>query len=258
MLTHQREAAIVERIRAAGSVTVDELSGLFDVSGTTIRRDLERLELAGSLRRVHGGATAIAAASHGFEDGDADAAEKRLVAAATAALVEDGDVVLLDIGHTTLSVARHLRDRPVTIVTNNLWILRALGDEHLCTLILLGGAVGSKPGTVSGPLTEQMLALIHADVAVISSSGVRPDGSVVTDLNQEATIKHRMCRAADRTVLVTTSLKFPGEGAFQIASLQDFDVVVTTPGSGTATLEAALGEGTRVVFAASPPGRLGG
>lgn len=248
MLTHQREQGIVDRVRAAGSVTVEELSALFDVSGTTIRRDLERLELAGSVRRVHGGATVPEAPGDELEDRDADAGEKRTIAAATAGLIRDGDVVLLDIGHTTLALARHLRDRPVTIVTNNLWILRVLGDDPACTLILLGGAVGSKPGTVSGPLTEQMLALIHADVAVISSGGVLPDGSVVTDLNQEATIKHRMCRAADRTILVATSLKFPGDGAFQIASLQDFDVVVTTPGSGAATLESA-GQGTRVVIA---------
>lgn len=249
MLTHQREEAIVERIHATGSATVEELSALFEVSGTTIRRDLERLELAGSVRRVHGGATVPEAGGDGFEDADADAAEKRAIAVAAAGLIRDGDVVLLDIGHTTLAIARHLRDRPVTIVTNNLWILRVLGDDPLCTLILLGGAVGSKPGTVSGPLTEQMLALIHADVAVISSGGVRPDGSVVTDLNQEATIKHRMCRAADRTILVATSLKFPGEGAFQIASLHDFDTVVTTPGSGTATLEGAVALGTRIVIA---------
>jgi len=249
MLTHQREQAIVDRVRTAGSVTVEELSAPFDVSGTTIRRDLARLELAGGVRRVHGGATLTEAQHDELADLDADAAEKRVIAAATADLVRDGDVVLLDIGHTTLAIARHLRDRPVTIVTNNLWILRVLGDDPVCTLILLGGAVGSKPGTVSGPLTEQMLALIHADVAVISSGGVRPDGSVVTDLNQEATIKHRMCRAADRTILVATSLKFPGEGAFQIASLHDFDTVVTTPGSGTATLEGAAGYGTQVVIA---------
>lgn len=246
MLTHQREAAIVERVHATGSATVEELSGLLAVSGTTVRRDLERLELAGALRRVHGGATVPEAADDGFEDQDPDAGEKRAIAVAAAELIQDGDVVLLDIGHTTLAIARHLRERPVTIVTNNLWILRVLGDDPVCTLILLGGAVGSKPGTLSGPLTEQMLALIHADVAVISSGGVRPDGSVVTDLNQEATIKHRMCRAADTTILVATSLKFPGDGAFQIASLHDFDIVVTTPGAGTATLE---GQDTRVVIA---------
>jgi len=249
MLTHQREAAIVDRVRRAGSATVDELSQLLAVSGTTIRRDLERLELAGSLRRVHGGAKPAETPDDEYPDLDPDAGEKLVVAAATADLIGDGQVVLLDIGHTTLAIARQLKDRPVTIVTNNLWILRALGDHPTCTLILLGGAVGSKPGTVSGPLTEQMLALIRADVAVISSGGIRPDGSVVTDLNQEAGIKDRMRRAADRSILVATSLKFPGEGVYRIASIRDFESVVTTPGSGTATLEAAAEHGTRIVLA---------
>jgi DeoR family fructose operon transcriptional repressor len=249
MLTQQREAAIVERVRTAGSATVEELSRVLAVSGTTIRRDLERLELTGVLRRVHGGATLPETGADELEDPDADAAEKRAIAAVAAGLIRDGDVVLLDIGHTTLAIARHLRDRPVTLVTNNLWILRVLGDNPACTLILLGGTVGSKPGTVSGPLTEQMLDLIHADVAVISSGGVRPDGAVVTDLNQEATIKHRMSRAADRSILVVTSLKFPGEGAFRIASLQDFDTIVTTADAPRAPVEVARRRGVEVLYA---------
>lgn len=81
MLTHQRETAIVERIRTAGSATVEELSALLDVSGTTVRRDLERLELSGSVRRVHGGATLPEAGHDDLEDLDADAGEKRAIAA---------------------------------------------------------------------------------------------------------------------------------------------------------------------------------
>ena len=83
MLTHQREAAIVERLEAVGSVTVDELSRLLGVSGTTIRRDLERLEQRAHLRRVHGGAT-IARTPESGQDGelDDDTREKEALARA--------------------------------------------------------------------------------------------------------------------------------------------------------------------------------
>lgn len=254
MLTHQREAAIVERLHAVGSVTVEELARLLAVSGTTIRRDLERLELAGLLRRVHGGATVPRAVEENPTGNlDDDTREKEAIAVATAALIADGEVVLLDIGITTLRLARHLRGRPVTVITNSLAVLDALRDDDTVSLVLLGGMVGSKPRTLVGPLTEESLERVRADVAVISSTGVKPDGAVVTDLTQEASIKGRMSRAADRTILVATATKFPGSGSYRIASITDFDVVVASRGADRATLELAAQGGRRVITVDGDP-----
>ncbi|WP_025155825.1 DeoR/GlpR family DNA-binding transcription regulator [Leifsonia aquatica] len=254
MLTHQREAAIVERLHAVGSVTVEELARLLAVSGTTIRRDLERLELAGLLRRVHGGATVPRAVEENPTGNlDDDTREKEAIAVATAALIADGEVVLLDIGITTLRLARHLRGRPVTVITNSLAVLDALRDDDTVSLVLLGGMVGSKPRTLVGPLTEESLERVRADVAVISSTGVKPDGAVVTDLTQEASIKGRMSRAADRTILVATATKFPGSGSYRIASITDFDVVVASSGADRATLELAAQGGRRVITVDGDP-----
>ncbi|WP_285725471.1 DeoR/GlpR family DNA-binding transcription regulator [Psychromicrobium xiongbiense] len=253
MLTHQREAAIVARLRDAGSVTVEELAHTLEVSGSTIRRDLERLELVGQLQRVHGGATAsqqapqIAPGLAEPADRDEDVQEKVAIAIATARLIQDGDVVLLDIGHSTLQVAWQLRGRPVTVITNNLSVLKVLADDPVTSLILLGGLVGAKPSTLSGPLTEEALALIRADVAVISSTGVRPDGSVVTDLTQEARLKQRMREVADRSILLATSLKFPGDGSYRIAFIQDFDVVVSTSLADPKALDLAVKAGKDVL-----------
>lgn len=248
MLTHQREAAILERLEAVGSVTVEELSRLLGVSGTTVRRDLERLELGSRLRRVHGGAT-VSVAQEALAAIDDDTREKEAIAVATSDLIADGDVVLLDIGITTLRLARRLRGRPVTVITNSLAVLDALSDDDHVTLVLLGGMVGSKPRTLVGPLTEEALALVRADVAVISSTGVKADGAVVTDLTQEASIKGRMRQAADRSILVATTAKFPGSGSYRIAAISDFDVVVTTERADAATLAIAAQAGARVVLA---------
>ena len=48
------------------------------------------------------------------------AAEKRAIGRATAALVDDGDTILLDGGTTTFEVARALLGRPVQVVTNSI------------------------------------------------------------------------------------------------------------------------------------------
>ncbi len=247
MLTHQREAAIIERLEAVGSVTVDELSRLLDVSGTTIRRDLERLELDARLRRVHGGATVARRPEAATPELDADTREKEAIARATVDLIADGDVILLDIGITTLRIARHLRGRAVTVITNSLAVLDALRDDDAVSLVLLGGVVGSKPRTLVGPLTEEGLAQVRADIAVISSTGVKTDGAVVTDLTQEASIKVRMRQAADRAILVANTSKFPGSGSYRVASLADFETVVTTNAADAETLTAVEQAGVRIV-----------
>lgn len=248
MLTHQREAAILERLEAVGSVTVDELSRLLDVSGTTVRRDLERLELGARLRRVHGGATvARTREPGGGGELDDDTREKEAIARATAGLIADGQVVLLDIGITTMRLARHLRGRPVTVITNSLAVLDALRDDDVVTLILLGGMLGAKTRTLIGPLTEEALARVHADVAVISSAGVKPEGAVVTDLTHEASIKGRMREAADRSILVANATKFPGTGSYRIAAITDFDTVVTTTQADSRALATAARAGVEVV-----------
>lgn len=251
MMTHQREAAILERLRAVGSVTVEELSALLGVSGSTIRRDLERLELSGMLRRVHGGAHVPADDDTPdlLLDADDDTRDKEAIALEAAALVSDGDVVLLDIGITTMRLARHLRGRRITVITNSLAVLDVLRDDDAVSLVLLGGMVGQKPRTLVGPLTEETLGMVRADLAFISSTGVRPDGSIVVDLSQEASIKRRLLQAADRVVLTATPAKFPGTGSLRIGHVADVAVLVTTAGADEATVALCRQSGGRVIVA---------
>lgn len=251
MMSHQREAAILERLQAVGSVTVDELSGLLRVSGSTIRRDLERLELSRRLRRVHGGAHLLAT-NDGTDvtaDIDGDTREKEAIAIEAAALVSDGDVVLLDIGITTMRLARHLRGRNITVITNSLAVLDVLRDDDNVSLVLLGGMVGQKPRTLVGPITEETLGMVRADLAFVSSTGIRPDGSIVVDLSQEASIKRRLLQAADRVVLTATTSKYPGTGSMRIGHIADVAVVVTTAGADDATLAHCRQGGGRIVVA---------
>ncbi|MFF1635500.1 DeoR/GlpR family DNA-binding transcription regulator [Leifsonia sp. NPDC058248] len=253
MMTHQREAAILERLRAVGSVTVVELSRLLDVSGATIRRDLERLELSGSLRRVHGGALAPSMNEEMdvLPDVDDDTREKEAIAVRAAELVADGDVVLLDIGITTMRIARHLRGRDITVITNSLAVLDALRDDESVSLVLLGGMVGRKPRTLVGPLTEETLGMVRANIAFISSTGVRPDGSIVVDLSQEASIKMRLLQSADRVVLTATTAKFPGSGSLRIGHLSDVAMVIATEGADPATLALCEKAGGEVLIVAA-------
>lgn len=235
MLAHQRDEMILERLRASGSVSAAELGALLRVSAPTVRRDLERLEHEGALQRVHGGAyladdtateSAVEAAFGSVVDENALA--KDAVAAQAASVVEDGQVVLLDIGTTTMRIAHHLRGRDVTVITSSLAVLDVLRHDTAVNLVLLGGAVRRNFQTLVGPFTEDNLADVTADLAILSCTGVRPDGTIVDDISREATIKRAMIRAADRIVLAAPASKFPGSGSLRISSLADIDILVTT------------------------------
>lgn len=263
MLAHERGEKILERLRERGTVSAQELVRLLRVSAPTIRRDLERLEAEGMLRRVHGGAYLTgSAAADGASSADADgteapfadvvaanAGQKEAVAAEAAKLVSPGQVILLDIGTTTMRIARHLRGRNVTVITGNLAVLDVLRHDDTVDLVLLGGSVRRNFQSLVGPLTEDALASISADIAFLSCTGVRQDGSVVDDISQEATLKRAIVRSANRVALAAPASKFPGSGSLRICQLTDVHDLITTAGADEVALDRCRQAGGNVIVA---------
>jgi len=256
MLAHERDEKILGRLRERGTVSAQELVRLLRVSAPTIRRDLERLEAEGMLCRVHGGAylpngvpVGAQAEAPFAEIVSANAAGKEAVAAAAAGLVSPGDVVLLDIGTTTMRIARHLLGRNVTVITANLAVLDVLRHDDAVELVLLGGSVRRNFQSLVGPLTEDSIASISADIAFLSCTGVRQDGSVVDDISQEATLKRAIVRSASRLVLVAHAGKFPGTGSLRICQLSDIHDLITSADADETALDRCRQAGCNVTVA---------
>ena len=255
---HVRQVDIVRRLRAGGAASVEDLATALGVSAATIRRDLHQLDRAGVLTRVHGGAylnpggaTDPAADWHlerPFADVAAShAADKEAVARLAAGLVRDGDVLLLDIGTTTVMLARLLRGRPVTVLTSSLAVLDVLRDDQTVELILLGGMVRRTYHSLVGVLTEDALRQVRADHAFLGASGVRADGEVIDTTLIEMPVKRAMARAADRVVLLADRHKFPGTGSLRVCDAGDLDVLVTNDGADPATLAVCAAAGVEVL-----------
>jgi DeoR/GlpR family transcriptional regulator of sugar metabolism len=180
---------------------------------------------------------------------DKDGAHKDRVAGAAASLVHDGQVVLLDIGTTTLRIARALRGRPVTVVTSSLAVLDVLRDDLAVELVILGGTVRRNFQSLVGPLTLDALGNLRTDQLFLSCTGVHPDGSVVDDISVEASVKRAMIETARQVVLVAPAAKFPGTGSLRICHVRDVDTVVTSVGADATTLEECRQAGGRVITA---------
>lgn len=261
VISRGRQNSILARMRAEGSVSVRELARDFDVSESTIRRDLELLDRNGELTRTHGGAVLLPRATVStWSDPEtrerpfgaaspAEESQKAAVAAAAARLVPDDAVVLLDIGTTTPYLARELHGRPVTVITSNLAVFDELRADEAVRLVLLGGAVRRNYRSLVGSLTQQALRELSADIAFLTCTGVRRDGRVVDNMAVEAPVKQAIIAASGSVVLLAPRAKFPGTGAMRICDLAEIDMVITTEGADEMTLDRCRQAGGQVVFA---------
>ncbi|MEU7789090.1 DeoR/GlpR family DNA-binding transcription regulator [Amycolatopsis sp. NPDC049159] len=247
MLPQRRHELILRALRAEGPAPVGVLAERLGVSHATVRRDLVRLDREGRLTRVHGGAMAAAGDGEPFAPAADHADEKEAVARRAAALVADGDTVLLDVGTTAHRLARHLRDRALTVITSSLAVYEELKDAVDVELVLLGGVVRRGQHSMVGFLTEDALRQVRAGTVFLGASGVRGDGHVMDSTVVEVPVKRAMVAAADRVVLLADAGKFPGTGLAKVCGPDALDVVVTSAGADGPTCARLADAGVEVL-----------
>jgi DeoR/GlpR family transcriptional regulator of sugar metabolism len=247
LLPAQRRQEILRAVRG-GTAHVADLAESFGVSEMTVRRDLSALARDGKLERVHGGAL------HGGEPRFSQIEVERFdvkdrLGAAAAALVEDGQTVMIDIGTSTLQMARHLHGRKVTVVTTNLAVLEELLPDPDIELVLPGGTVRRNYRSLVGVVAEDSLRQLKADVAVIGTSAVDLELGVWDTTMVEVPIKRLMIAAADRVVLLADAAKFSMSGVVRVCGPESIDHVVTDAPLPAACRSAVDAAGIEVTIA---------
>jgi DeoR family transcriptional regulator of aga operon len=230
-----RQARIRALLANQEFVRVAELAIRFSTSEVTIRSDLVTLELAGHVRRVHGGA--VPRIVHRPEqpfDIRLDEAVQRHAAIGRAAadLVESGTTVILDVGTTTTAVARAVVERhdlrDVVIFTNGLNIALELERAHpRVTVVVTGGTLRPMQHSLVNPMGEDLLRTIRANAAFIGCNGVDLTGGVTNVNLPEAEIKRRMIDAVRRRIVVADHTKLGQVELARVCALEDVDVLVT-------------------------------
>ena len=247
MLRETRHERLLKLLREEGVLPVGQIAQRLDVSEATARRDLNDLGNAGRLTRVYGGAVARGPVERPFAEEDVDdRADKDAIARSAAATVEDGEVVLLDIGTTTLQLARRLHGRSITVATSNLAVYEELKDDPEVALVLLGGQVRRNYRSLVGHLTESSLSHLYADRLFLGTSGVLPDGRVLDTTDVEVPVKQAMLASARHVVLLAAARKFPGTGTARVCGPQDIDSLITNQTADPGTLALFREAGVKV------------
>jgi DeoR/GlpR family transcriptional regulator of sugar metabolism len=209
-LAPQRWDDLRALIRDRGVIRVEDLCRELRVSAATVRRDLDELERAGAVRRVHGGAVSVESRLEEpvFADKTARAArEKRRIAEAALGFVAPGDTIYLDGGSTVLELARLLRDRTnLTVVTNSLHAALELSGRGP-RLIMIGGELRRLSQTMVGPLTRFVLDEIHLDKAFMGTIGFTLKEGLTTTDPSEAYTKELVMGKARRVIVLADSSK---------------------------------------------------
>jgi DeoR family fructose operon transcriptional repressor len=255
MLAESRRRMLLDRIASQGFATLDELVRSLGVSESTVRRDLEALDLAGVVKRTHGGAVyapAEARAMPAFDERITSATlEKRAIGQAAAALIDDGDTVLLDGGTTTLEVARALLGRPVQIVTNSLPIAQLAASSKETDLILIGGYVYPRTGVALGPLAISMMQGIRVRKAILGAGGIVSEGVYNSNLLLVETERQMMACGQD-VMIVADHTKFGRLSLAFLCGLDAIDDLVVDPGLGEADRSMLEASGVKVHLAPLP------
>ncbi len=259
----RRRAELLEFLRERGQASIHELSTEFGVSEDTVRRDVETLASQGSVDRTHGGVTIspddrLNAVIPFGKRIDAQAAAKDAIARAAAALIDEGQSVIINGGTTTLALAKYLATkRGITVVTNNLPLPQELYSRGVREIYVLGGAYRLRSQVTIGPVSLSdgtgKPRSIHADWAIIGVGGVSDEGTVWTSSLPEAGMMRAMMDCATKTMLLADSSKFGKREFAEVADLSPATTLITEKRPSRSLLEIAAEAGARVIVTADLP-----
>jgi DeoR/GlpR family transcriptional regulator of sugar metabolism len=247
----ERRQKILDLIAAKGFVGLTQLAEALEASESTIRRDLDYWDQQGILKRTHGGA--VLPADHNSlptleERASRQLEEKKLIAKAAAARIQDGDAVLLDGGTTTLEVARLLTGRPLQIVTNSLPIANLFASSRETELVMLGGYVFPKTGVALGPLTVRMMEDVHVQQTILSVGGMTSKGLFNSNLLLVET-ERRMLRCANEVIVVADHTKIGRQALAFLCEIAAIDTLIVDNGLSVAQRDLIKQAGVQLIVA---------
>ena len=225
-----RQSAIVEAARTDGTVRIGELAQQMDVSLETIRRDIRPLVDAGALVKHHGAVSlAVLSVEAPFERRMREnALEKRIIARQAAAMISDGDSVMMDTGTTTSILARELLHKTnLTIVTNSSDIARTLATVNGNKVYMAGGELRGDNGAAFGRSAIEFVSSFSVRHAIISIAAVDAANGLMDHQLAEAEFARTVLSCGQQRTVVTDHTKFSRSALVKVCGFNDFDLLIT-------------------------------
>jgi len=235
-----RRQQILGLVNERGDTLVSELKERFGVSEVTVRSDLAALASRGLVVRTHGGAASPAAGLRALEltfatRDQSNVELKTRIGAAAAALIQNGQSVMLDASTTGLQIARALRRQvplqDVTVITNGVHTALELLNTPGVNTILTGGQLRATAVSLTGALAADLLGKVHASLGFFGAKGLTISQGL-TDVNlQEVEMKATMAAVCERVVAIVDHTKLGAVGLATFVPLSGLALVITDDGA---------------------------
>jgi DeoR/GlpR family transcriptional regulator of sugar metabolism len=227
----ERRQEILKRVGQQGRVSVTELSQQFGVSEVTVRNDLQALAERSLIVRTHGGAVLAnpsplvpSLAIRRLQQ----PAEKDRIGFAAAALVCDGDAIILDSSSTTLAIAQRLKNHhDLTLITNSLAIAQEMLDAPGVTLVMPGGTVRRETASLVGPDGVDFLHKYNVQRGFFGAHGLSIAEGLTDVSAPEAELKRALVALCRQVIAVLDATKWGRVGVASFASLSQVHQVIT-------------------------------
>lgn len=244
---NSRQKEILEIVNKSVRVQVTDLSSLIGVSGVTIRQDLNFLEKAGCLKRIHGAAVSIQGDDVDSRLG-ANFNLKLHLANQAATLVELNETVLIEGGSTNTLLAKILAERgDVTIITPSVYIAHQIRDFS-AAVILLGGVYQHQSESLVGPLTKKYIGEVHFSTAFLGVDGYHQDTGFTSRDMMRAEIAEAIISKNRRNIVITDSSKFGKIFPSSIGKTSDISILVTDAAAPKEDIQRLKTEGIEVLY----------
>jgi DeoR/GlpR family transcriptional regulator of sugar metabolism len=231
MLAIERRRKIISLLEERNSVLVPELSKIFNITEETVRRDLEKLEKDGFLKRTYGGAVINDSMNSELPLTIREVTNiegKLAIGIKVAEYIKDGDTIMLDSSSTALQVARNIKDkRKITVITNSVKVVSELATAKDCNVISTGGNLRVNAMSFVGHMAENSIKNFNVDLAVICSKGIDIKKGITESNEMEAEVKKAMIEAADKTFLVGDFTKFNKVSFVKMLKIENVDMIFT-------------------------------
>ncbi len=212
MIAEERRKIILERIQDNKSVSVQELSKEFGITGVTIRRDLDLLDQQGLVKRSHGGAVIIdqnVGVESGFEARRGRKMEiKEMIGRKAAGMVAPGDCIGIDIGTTVYEMSQYVKHiEDVTVVTASIPVVTELMNAKNVNVICTGGEVSRKDQSLIGHNAIRTINEYILDKVFIGVAGISFDCGLTLFNMNDTLVKRALIKRAREVIVLADSSK---------------------------------------------------
>lgn len=212
MIANERYINILELVNQKGSITINEIIDLLNISKSTVRRDLNILDKEKKLIKVHGGAISNNS-FHSIKEQSlkdkkmVNQPEKRLIAQKSSSLINSGDCVYIDSGTTTYQMATLIKEKNAIYITNSISIAKALLDKGFDTF-MIGGKIKKNTEAIVGSFAKESIEKFNFSIGFFGTNGICLKNGYTTPDIEEAYIKQTALSKCRQAFILCDSSKF--------------------------------------------------